>query len=303
MEAIMARLGININFAFVLVFATLIWTRLLAIVSVIPFLFGKPVPRSVRVGGALVLMAYAYPHLVPQATPEITENYLVLFALYLKEVFVGLCIGFGASMLFYGFEAAGRMIDNQRGVSLARVLIPQLGEMGSISGQFLFQLAIVMYLTLGGHLYFFKALYESYQLVPLLEFPSIQPGLFPLMNLFIKASGEVIVLSIQIAAPVIIAILIADIILGVANRVAPQINVWELGFNVRGYVGILMLFLSITVILGQIERYSKKTNMYTDHVIQMLKGRVIEEYVEPEKEEERPPLREVPRIVLPRWVR
>lgn len=269
----MHKLGINVNFSFVLIFASLVWVRMLAIVSVVPFLFGKPVPRTVRVGASMVLAAFAYKYLVTAAPPTITEDMMVLSVLYLKEVFIGLIIGFGAALIFYGFEAAGQMIDAQRGMSIARILIPELGSQSSLAGTFLFQLAIVVYLTIGGHHLFLNAVYSSYQLLPVFEFPNIGPGLLPLMDFFIKLTAQILVLSVQIAAPVIIAILIADIILGVANRVAPQINVWELGFNVKGYLGILALFWAITIIVNQMEHYTLESGANLNTIVDLLRGR------------------------------
>ena len=272
MNEIMQKLGINVNLSFMLIFASLIWVRMLAIVTVIPFLFGKPVPKIVRVGGSMVLAAFAYKHLITSAPPTITEDMLVLSILYLKEIFIGLIIGFGAGLIFYGFEAAGQMVDNQRGMSIARVLIPELGTQSSLIGTFLFQFSIVIYLTAGGHHLFLNAVYGSYQTLPLFEFPNIASGFFPLMEFFIWLTGQTLVLSVQIAAPVIIAILIADIILGVANRIAPQINVWELGFNVKGYFGILALFWAITLIVDQMEHYTFLSSREPVRVIEMLKG-------------------------------
>lgn len=273
MNEIMHKLGINVNFSFVLIFASLIWVRMLAIVTVIPFLFGKPVPRTVRVGGSMVLAAFAYRYLIPAAPPAITEDMIILSILYLKEAFIGLIIGFGAGLVFYGFEAAGQMIDAQRGMSIARVLIPELGSQSSLAGTFLFQLSVVVYLTIGGHQLFLNAVYSSYQLLPVFEFPNIGPGLLPLMDFFIRLTAQILVLSVQIAAPVIIAILIADIILGVANRVAPQINVWELGFNVKGYLGVLALFWAITIIVDQMEHYTVEAGTNLRMVVDLLRGR------------------------------
>ena len=270
MNEIMQKLGINVNLSFVLIFYSLIWVRFLTIVSIIPFLFGKPVPRTIRVGASMVLAAFAYRYLLPAQPPPITEDMLILAMLYLKEAFIGVMVGFGAGLIFYGFEAAGQMIDNQRGMSIARLLIPELGTQSSLAGVFLFQLAVVTYLTLGGHRLFFDAVYTSFQVIPVFEFPKVVPGLFPLMDFFMRLTGLIILLSIQIAAPVIIAILIADIILGVANRIAPQINVWELGFNVKGYLGILALFWAITMVIGQMERYSLRSIADVKQVIELI---------------------------------
>lgn len=274
MPGVLEQLGVHINFQFAFIFATLLWVRILGVVAVIPFLFGKPVPTVVRVGASVVLMAFCYPHLLPAAPPPIIENMGALVALYLKEALFGLTIGFAAGIVFHGFEAAGHMIDEQRGMSIARVLIPELGGMSSISGQFLFLLAIVVYFSLGGHLFFLQALYESYLTLPLFELPNVQPGLMPLMDLFARMTGHILFMAVQIAAPVIIAVLLADVILGVANRVAPQINVWELGFNVKGVLGVLMLFFTCTVLMRVFESAFARSDANVRSTIELLEGKV-----------------------------
>src|SRR3989338_465773 len=167
MDQYLRQLGININFPFSLIMAALIWARVLSVVSVVPFLFGKPVPRMVRVGVSMLLAVFLYPILVTSTSSQPDIDTMKMFALFLKEILFGLAIGFSASMIFYGFEAAGQMIDNQRGVSLARVLIPELGEQASISSHFLFSFAVVIFLLIGGHRIFFKGLMESYFALPI----------------------------------------------------------------------------------------------------------------------------------------
>lgn len=275
MESYLQRLNININFPFAMTMAALIWARILSVIVVIPFLFGKPVPRTIRLGASVMLTAFLYPLLVEGQIPPQQFDFLYLLALFFKEILFGLSIGFAASMMFYGFEAAGRMIDNQRGVSLARILIPELGEQSSISGMFLFQFAVVIFLVLGGHRFFLKALAESYQVIPLLAFPESVSGLLPVIDLFGILTAKVLFISVQIAAPVIIAVLVADIILGVTNRFAPQINVWELGFNVRGYVGILILFLSLSFIARQVEFYTGESRKEVTEVIERMKAKPL----------------------------
>lgn len=276
MDEIFRKLGVNVNVSFHLIFLGLIWVRVLGMTAVVPFLFGKPVPRYAVVGASMVLALFVYPNILPRPIPELPAAELSLVILFIKEAFYGLAIGFSASILFYALESVGQMIDNQRGVSIARLLIPQLGEQGSISGLFLFQLGIVIYLVFGGHLLFLDAFFRSYQTLPVLGFPAAGPGLYPLMDLFMRITGEVLYIALQMSAPIIIAIFMADIILGIANRVAPQINVWEMGFHVKGYVGILLLFLALTMIAQQMEHYSRKSNYYANQVIELLQGKVPE---------------------------
>jgi len=300
LQEILARVGVTIDVAFSLIFLSLIWVRILTMATVIPFLTGKPVPRYVVVGASMVMAVFVYPNIVPAVHPPLADDFLKLFMLYIKEVFYGLSIGFSVAILFYAIESVGQMIDNQRGMSIARLLIPGLGEQGSLSGAFLFQLAIVIYLTMGGHRLFLQSFFNSFVSLPVLEFPRAGPGLFPMMDLFIKISGEVLFIALQLSAPVIIAIFVTDIILGVANRIAPQINVWELGFNVKGYIGILMLFVSITMIGNQIRHYALKSNTYADRVIQHLEGKAVIEGEEPAPEEGLPkPETTAPPVVSP----
>lgn len=243
-------------------------------VSIVPFLFGKPVPRYVSIAAAIALAAFVYSAIVPARPPVLSSDRLVLMVLFMKEAFYGLVVGMAVSVVFYAFSAVGQMVDNQRGTSIARLLIPQLNEQSSVSGIFLFQFGVVIYISLGGHLLFFDAFLQSFKTLPVLDFPAVGAGFFPMMDLFMKITGEVIYISLQMCAPVIIAIFLADIILGIANRVAPQINVWELGFHIKGYVGILMLFVSITMIGEQIYYYSLKSNAYSMQAVELLQGKI-----------------------------
>ena len=290
MQEILTRLGVDFNVSFALIFIMLIWVRVMAMTAVVPFLFGKPVPRYVAVASSAVLAVFVYPLIVPKVPPPMQQDLMVLVVLFLKEAFYGVLIGFSAAIVFYAYEGVGQMIDNQRGVSIARLLIPQLGEQGSISGLFLFQLGMVIYLALGGHLLFLEGFFRSFEVLPVLAFPTTGPGLFPLMTPCMKITGEVLYIALQMSAPVIIAICLADIILGLANRVAPQINVWELGFHVKGYVGILLLFLALTMIGEQMNRYSTEYVKHESDVIEMLQGKVPQEY-----QEEAPPEEGLPK--------
>lgn len=276
MQELVDKLGVNINVTFHLLFLSLVWVRVLAMTSVIPFLFGKPVPRYVVVASSMVLAVFVYPYIVPAVPPELTGHIFTLVMLYVKELFYGLMIGMSVSIIFHSFAAVGQMIDNQRGVSIARLLIPQLAEQGSISGLFLFQLGIVIYLVAGGHRFFLDSFFQSYAALPVLSFPTVGPGLYPMIDLFMRITGEVLYISLQMSAPVLIAIFMADIILGIANRVAPQINVWEMGFHVKGYVGILLLFIALTMIGEQMQSYTFKSNIYSERVIEYLQGKVPE---------------------------
>lgn len=297
MEELYKRLGVDINVSFYLIFYSLVWVRILAMASVLPFLFGKPVPRYVTVGASMVLAVFVFPQIVPATPPPISEDKILLVVLYLKEAFYGFSMGFMVGIVFYAFSSVGQMIDNQRGMSIARSILPQLGTQASVTGIFIFQLGIVLYLTIGGHDYFLNSFFMSFKTLPVLEFPKVGPGMFPLIDLFMKMTGQVIFIAIQVSTPVIIGILLADLILGLANRIAPQINVWMLGFTIKGYLGILMLFLSLTLVCDQLEYYSLRTSGYVDETIKLLRGQVPPGAIQLEDlEEGMPAPEEVPKV-------
>lgn len=274
MDEIYKKLGVDFNVAFYMIFFTLIWVRILMMGSMLPFLFGKPVPKYVLVGASMLLAVYAFPYLVPETPPPILDDHLALVVLYLKEIFYGLTIGTSVAIVFHAFSSVGQMVDNQRGMAIARVLIPQLGAQASLTALLLFNMGVVIYLTIGGHLIFLDGFFMSFRELPVLAFPVTGPGMFPLMDLFIRMTGNVIFIGLQMATPVIIAIFLTDLILGIANRVAPQINVWQLGFTVKGYIGTLLLFISITMIAEQMQVHTIKSNQNAQEVVKLLQGKV-----------------------------
>ncbi|MBI2981074.1 MAG: flagellar biosynthetic protein FliR [Deltaproteobacteria bacterium] len=256
MERLFQLAGITIDWRFALVVASLIFIRLMMITATIPFLTGKPVPAMVKVGLAASLVVFLYPYVSSSIPQKVEIPPILMMLLYFKEAFYGIAIGFTASIVFHGFQAAGLVIDNQRGAAQARLLIPQFGQESSVFGQFEYLLGIVLFLVIGGHLLFFKVVVESYDLLPILSLPKSQLDLVQLVDEFIHITGAVLVLSVQLCAPVLIAIFIADVILGMISKTAPSINVWELGFVVRGVLGVFIVFLALGLIASQMEKIS-----------------------------------------------
>ncbi|MDO8644500.1 MAG: flagellar biosynthetic protein FliR [bacterium] len=261
-DQVFHQLHINIEWRFMMTFAGLLMTRLLMVTLTIPFITGKPAPAQIKMGLAVALMIFLYPLLAPANAGHLPSDPLLTMLLFLKEAFYGFLIGFAASIVFHGFQSAGLVIDNQRGAAQARILIPQLGGQSSIFGNFYLQLGIVLFLSIGGHLYFFESLMHSYEVLPILEFPKAQPDFLAMTGQIIRMTGQVLVIATVFAAPVMMAILLADLVLGITNRIAPQINVWEMGFAIRGVTGVLIVFLSLTVVADQMMK--KSVGMVTE---------------------------------------
>ncbi len=256
MAVVAKLLGITTDLHFVFICWGLIFTRITVMLLLTPFLGSQAVPSRGRIAVAMALSIFMYPLIVPPLQGTLPDDNGILLALFFKEAFFGLAISLVTVMVFYALEAAGRVVDHQKGGGAGELFVPQLGQV-SETGLFNFWLAMAFFISIGGHRLFLKAFLESFQTVPLLQLPHLDSGLSPFLKLFIGLSGNVLVTAVQIAAPVVIAAFLVDVVLGIANKMAPQINVFELGFAIRGYVAPLILYIALLTIVNQMDSVLK----------------------------------------------
>lgn len=268
MGAIAKQLGIDIDVTAAFVIWGLIFTRTIVMLMITPFLGGRGIPGRVRLVVGVVVASFVFSHIygVEMLLPD--EKGLIL-ALFLKEVFFGLVIGLTTIMCFYAIEAGGRIVDNQRGSANAQIFVPQLGQV-SVFGLFQFWLGLSLFLALSGHIPFLKAFIESFQALPVLALPRVEPGISPFLQLMIRMSADVLLWGMQLASPVLIAIFLTDLVLGIANKMAPQIPVFELGFVLKGYIGVLMVYVSVLILVEQMDEFFKLMHGNVAQVIQFL---------------------------------
>ncbi len=270
MNSFFQTVGINVDWNFTMNIGTLILIRLTMVTATIPFLVGKPVPGTIRLGFSMVMTIFLYKYLAPDNHSLLPTAPMMLFLLYFKEAFYGLAIGITAGIIFHAFEAAGSVVDNQRGAAQARLLIPQLGEQTSLFGNLNFMMGAVIFLSIDGHIFFLKALLESYQYLPLLELPKGRIDLLAMSEDFIKNTGGVLLTALQLTAPVLISIFVVDVVLGIMSKAAPAINVYELGFAIRGILGVVIYFLSLGLVVTQMGKMSMGMVDQVDRIIKFL---------------------------------
>ena len=262
--------GLNVDWSFTFTIGTLIMIRFAMMTATIPFLIGKPVPGMVRLGFSLIMTIFLYRYLAPEDHSLLPKAPMLLLLLFMKEAGIGLVIGMTAWIVFHAFQGAGDMVDNQRGAAQARLLIPQLGEQASLFGNLNFLLGIVIFLSIDGHLFFLKTVLESYDKLPLLEMPKQTIDLLAMSDEFIKNTSSVLVLALQLTAPILICIFVADVVLGIMSKAAPAINVYELGFAIRGILGVLIYFLSVGLVATQMGKISLGMVNQVEKIIRIL---------------------------------
>ncbi len=245
--------GLHIDIFRHLLIGGLIFARIFVLAMFIPYLGARPIPGRIRVAASLILALFFYGPVSGMTTGALPTSMSVIFTLFLKEALFGILLGFAGGLVFFGIQAAGNMIDNQRQLANAQIFNPGIGSQASLFGIFYYQLSIVLFLLVGGHRIFIQAIGHSFEAVPILQFPDIAPGFEPILHFILRLSADTLVIALQLGAPVLVAIFIADIILGLTNRVAPMVNVFEMGFNIKGFLGVLMVYLALPLVIYQLK--------------------------------------------------
>lgn len=240
-----------------IVLVGLSFARLVSFFSIVPFFGGAAVPARVKVATAMSLVVILYPSLEAAAPAGQPLNFgpLGFIALLAKEVLVGFTLGFIASLVFEAVQVAGRIADFQRGSTMSELYAPQIQSRVSELGQFKLQLAIVLFIAVGAHRLFIGALLQSFDFIPALGFPNIAAGWSPAAELIVKMTAGVFSIGLQLAAPVLIALLLTDLFFGIINRVAPQVNVFFLSMPVKMLVGIIIVLLILPALALRMEYY------------------------------------------------
>lgn len=222
----------------------LIFMRVLGMFTAAPIFGHAHVPPQVKIGLALTI-SLALLSVVPQPPAILAENVWLLAAAAVKEAAVGIILGFVATMVFMAIQLAGEAADIQIGFGLANIADPLLGTQTSLLGQFQFIVATLLFLIVNGHHLLLAALVRSFSLVPLDAFAL--HGILSARILDILA--QLFLIGLSIGAPVMLAVFLTDLALGLLGRTVPQMNLLLVGFPIKILVGLGMLLISLPFFL------------------------------------------------------
>jgi flagellar biosynthetic protein FliR len=237
----------------------LIMGRLVPAINYTPFFGGGAVPGRAKIALSFALAFLLYPAMASAIPVEaVPTSFIPFLLLMLKETMIGFTIGYITSLIFYGIQSAGQMVDNMRGATIAQLQNLQLNTQASLLGQFKLQVAIVLFFSIDGHLLYIRGLFYSFEKLPVNLYPQVGPlvvntQLSPIVSDIIRLSSDVLLVSLQLAAPVLVCMFLTDVVFGIFNRVAPQINVFFLSISVKMMLALFMLFLLWGAIITQME--------------------------------------------------
>ena len=224
--------------------------RTTGLLVITPFLGRGILTGIARTGVTLAVSLPVLPLVFLGRPAEVAAGGLpLLLALLVKELFVGMLLGLPVAALSWGLEAAGGMIDNQRGATMASSMNPATGNQASPLGIMLGQVYVTWLFVTGGFLAILDALYRSHQLWPAWSFfpvlaPDFAAQMLGLLDAIMRA-------ALVLAGPALIAMFLSEFGLALVSRFAPNLQVFFMAMPIKSAVGVLMLILSLGVIFGE----------------------------------------------------
>ncbi len=213
--------------------------RISGIMILAPLFSSQTIPASVRIAFTLVASFVLAPSLPLRSIPAEMDlgNMVTLFP---GEILFGVLLGFAAMCVFAGFQFAGQVVSFQLGFSLINVIDPQTQVESSVFSFLQNYLGLLFFLLINGHHWFLLAVNQSFTLLPV-GGAHLHASL---MEFIIRLTGELLVIGIRIAGPVIAVSVITDVVMGVVGRAAPQINILIVGMPLKTLIGFGCLSFS-----------------------------------------------------------
>ena len=226
--------------------ASFLWPfiRILAMLATAPVFDNRTVQRRTRLGLAALIAILMMP-LLP-APPVLSSAQAI--PVLIQQILVGVAMGFSMRLVFAAFEMAGDLLGLQMGLAFAQFIDPARGTQTPLIGSFLGVLAMLTFLVIDGHLLVIAAVVQSFELIP------ISANLSVVNSQSIALAGSIMfMLALQISLPVMAAVLISNIVLGILARAAPQLNVMSIGFSITIGVGLWILWVSLPYFIAGID--------------------------------------------------
>jgi flagellar biosynthetic protein FliR len=223
----------------------LILVRIASFSYVAPVFGNTAVPARMKIGLSFFVAVLLY-NVVPHSTLDY-ESVIGYAVLVVKETITGLLIGFAANICSSIIMFAGNIIDMDIGLSMATEFNPDMNMEITISGDFYYYIVMLLLIISDMHTYVLRAACDSFYLIP------IGGTVFEWDNLLgtmTKYMTDLCVIGFRIFLPVFACIMVLNCILGIMAKVAPQMNMFSVGMQLKVLVGFTVLFLTSYLLTG-----------------------------------------------------
>lgn len=221
----------------------LLWPflRTLALFTAMPVLGTRTVPTRVRVALAGFIAYAAQPSLPPLPPEALRLDGALMLPLVAQQLVIGLSLGFAVRLVFAAVEFAGELVGLQMGLNFAGFFDPISASTATATSRFFGTMVAWLFIVAGGHLLVLAALLHSFSAFPIGPEPfaflrQVQPQ---------RWGAEIFSTGLWIALPMVTMLLFVNLVLGAISRVAPQINIFAIGFPVTLGVGLVGMLLTL----------------------------------------------------------
>jgi flagellar biosynthetic protein FliR len=218
--------------------------RVMGLFTSAPVLSTRAIPRRVRLALSLLIVVAAQPSL-PEM-PAIAINSAQSVMVVVQQVLIGVTLGFAARVIFAAIEFAGEIVGLQMGLNFASFFDPLMGTQSTAVSRFYGTCAAWLFVVMNGHLLITAAVVQSFTTFPVGPDPmtvikTLQPQVW---------GAEVFKLGLWISLPVVAMLTLVNMVMGLIARVAPQMNVFSVGFPISIGVGLTGLWLTLPLMQG-----------------------------------------------------
>jgi flagellar biosynthesis protein FliR len=230
--------------------ASFLWplTRILGLIAAAPLFGNISIPARVKVGLGIMIAIIIAPGVpaLPALDPMSMKGVMIL----VQQFVIGAAMGFTIRVVLAAMEMAGEIIGMTMGLGFATFFDPQSKGRSPAISQFLALMGLMIYLAANFHLAVLSVLADSFVSMPISESPiSNQPFM-----VFMGWGGRIFSAGVQLSLPIVAALLITNIALGILTRAAPQLNLFGIGFPVTICVGFVMIAVTLPYMVTPLER-------------------------------------------------
>ncbi len=216
--------------------------RVLAVFASAPIFSSRSVPVRTKIGLAFVIALCLQPALPEQTVLSLTSPEAL--GAVVQQISIGVAIGLAVRIVFSAVEMAGEVIGFQMGLNFAGFFDPSTNAQTSTVGRFFGNMAMLLFIVLNGHLMLIQAVAASFE-----TFPIGGHALETVRQLRLHELGAVIFkYGLWIALPMIGMLLFVNVVMGIVSRIAPQMNVFAIGFPLTLSVGLLGIAFTVPLL-------------------------------------------------------
>jgi len=220
------------------------------VLFMIPVFSSSEVPRTVKVFISIALTALLH-LLLRRTVPPLPFQTAAILKIALGEIAFAAIIALSFLVIFASFQFAGELISFQMGFGFVQVVDPQSGNQITVLSRWFQLLAILLFFSMDAHHLVLKALVESFSIVPLGGFVLTTDTL----GKFILLSGQIFIIGMKMAAPVMIILFLTHIAFGLVARFSPEINILIVSFPLTILLGLFALCIFIPVCGSAVQRF------------------------------------------------